>query len=160
MIFISVWLILINWSRADGNWMWIEVRAIQSRWLSGLLMNVYCVLRLCGKTQTRGQWSVGNNSLTAFIPLPVFPQPFLRRGCSRPGPGRRAPRLYTTTAPPTRTRTTASTTPRWTGGSSRATPGTWSQLSGQLRSTTPQTFGVCVSRRTDESNWVTVLIHE
>ena len=37
-----------------------------------------------------------------------------------------------TKVPQTKIRTMASPTPRWTGGSSCATPGTWSQLSGLL----------------------------
>lgn len=64
--------------------------------------------------------------------FPVLLQPSLPRGCSWLVRARRAPQPYMTKVPQTKIRTTASTTPRWTGGSSCATPGTWSQLSGLL----------------------------
>lgn len=70
--------------------------------------------------------------LLQHSPSPCWhPQHFSPHGFSRPDRVRRARPPCTTTARGTKTRTTASTTPRWTGGSSCATPGTWSPLSGQ-----------------------------
>lgn len=103
---------------------------------------------------------VGSGACLIESSLPPCPQPFLPRECLQLGRARRAPRPCMMKAPQTRTRTMASTTPQWTGGSLCATPGTWSRLSGQLCSTAPQTFGVLAGAHTfnvTESNWVTML---
>lgn len=77
-------------------------------------------------------------------PTHCYLQHSLPRGCLRPDRVRRAQPPCTTTARWTETRTTASTTPRWTGGSSCATPGTWSPPSGQQEphSSTTRTLSV------------------
>lgn len=167
-------VLLIKWRRTDGylnvnrlKWIYtVKVAPV----LPGILMNVYCaplqdvVEYVClAKEGTRGQHSVPSDVLTASVP----PQPSSPRGCPPPGRARRARRPCTTTAP--RTRTTGSTTPRWTGESSCATPGTWSPLSGKLPfHCTARHVGrvVCLSVgrhapfQTAKSDWVTVFVHE
>lgn len=88
--------------------------------VSGTIISVCCVLLL----------DVCLNPLSR-----LYPQRFSPHECLPLGQARRAPRLSTRTAPQTRRKTTAPTTPRWTGGSSCATLGTWSQRSGQLCTT-------------------------
>lgn len=129
-------------------WMWMEFRTELLRWglLSGMIMNVYCVGRLDVECVCHVEKS--NTCVVEHAERPPYwilspprcPQPFSPRECLRLGRARRAPRPCTTKAPLTRTRTTASTTPRWTGGSLCATPGTWSRRSGQLCSNAPQMF--------------------
>lgn len=73
---------------------------------------------------------------------PSSHQLFSLRACLPPGRARRAPRRSTTEAPRRRTKRRASTTRRWTGGSSCVTRGTWSPPSGQSDSSV-QLQGPC-----------------
>lgn len=142
-IFIGFWLILINliWQMGFLNVNRVSIYTLKVvTVLSGMLVNVYCALRLVCR------W-------ICLPPPHLCPQPFSPRGCSRLGRDRRAPRPCTMTAPRTKTRTTASTTPRWTGESSCATPGTWNRLSGQLRSAALQIFGVSLFKTHPFALW-------
>lgn len=77
-----------------GIWMWIEFRAKLLRWglLSGIIMNVYCVLPLdvecvCHiQKKTRGQWSVPYWILSSPVSSALFaPRMFAAR------PGQKSP---------------------------------------------------------------------
>lgn len=77
-----------------GIWMWIEFRAKLLRWglLSGIIMNVYCVLPLdvecvCHiQKKTREQWSVPYWILSSLVSSALFaPRMFAAR------PGQKSP---------------------------------------------------------------------
>ena len=121
------------------------------------LMEICCVLDVVGKCLLYKKENMRSVSQWPdCLPLPP-PQPFLLHGCLQFGQVRKAQQRWTTTVPQTRRKTTASTTPPWTGGSSCATPGIWNQLSGQRCSTAPGFSVPCFwTFSYDESDWVFV----